>query len=162
MTNNSLLTTGVRQSMIRVFVYSAGGIILFLASAMFLVNFTNPVDLSPVNDPILHLPMTRVFWMVGGLGTLVSLVCLFGQKILLPATLVAGFALGFLACRVFVSACDSSQGFGGYLGGVGGLFAMSGRTADTLLVVTNLYLLAGSIVSVYVERKQKASDGAAG
>jgi hypothetical protein len=155
MTHNSILTSGAGQSVVRVFLYSAGVVILFLATALFLVNLTNPVDLSPVNDPILHLPVTRVFWMVGGLGTVVAMVCLFTQKTLLPATLVAGFALGFLACRVFVSVFDISQGFGGYLGGVGGLFGMSGRAADTLLVATNLYLLAGSVVSVYVERTQK-------
>ena len=132
---------------------------LFLATALFLVNLTNPVDLSPVNDPILHLPMTRVFWMVGGLGTVVAMVCLLAQRTLLPAILVAGFALGYLVCRVFVSAFDISQGFGGYLGGVGGLFGMSGRAADTLLVATNLYLLAGSVVSVYVERRQKTLGG---
>ncbi len=159
MTNHSILTSGAGQSVIRVFVHSAGVIILFLTSALFLVNLTNPVDLSPVNDPILHLPMTRVFWTVGGLGTVVGMVCLLAQRTLLPAILVAGFALGFLACRVFVSAFDISQGFGGYLGGVGGLFGMSGRAADTFLVATNLYLLAGSLVSVYVQRRQKTLGG---
>lgn len=132
---------------------------LFLATALLIVNLLTPVDLSPVNEPILHLPITLVFWMVGGLGTVVAMVCLLAQKTMLPATLVAGFALGFLACRVFVSAFDISQSFGGYLGGVGGLFGMSGRTADMLLVAANLYLLAGSFVSVYVERKRKALGG---
>ncbi len=97
--------------------------------------------------------------MVGGLGTVVAMVCFLAQKTMLPTKLVARFALGLLICRAFVSAFDISQGFGGYLGGVGGLFGVSGRTADTLLVATSLYLLAGSVVSVYVERKRKTLGG---
>lgn len=147
------------QSMVRLFIYSAGVVLLFLASALCLVNLANPADLSPTNDPILHLPVTWLFWIVGGIGSLVAMICLFVQKSLLPAMLVAGFALGFLGCRVFVSAFDISQGFGGYLGGLGSVFGMSGRATDLLLIAVNSCLLVGSIVAVYVERRPKSFGG---
>jgi len=159
MTSNSTSTPGIMQSVVRVFVHLAGVVLLFLASALFLVNLTNPDDLSPANDPIFHQPVTWVFWIVGGIGTLVAMVCLLVQKSLLPAMLVAVFALCFLACRVFVSAFDISQGFGGYLGGLGGVFGMSGRATDLLLIAVNSCLLVGSIVVVCVERRQKNVSG---
>lgn len=159
MTNNSILRSGDLQNAVRVFVCSAGVVFLFLASALFLVNLANPADLSSANDPIFHLPLTWVFWIVGGVGMLVAMICLFATKSLLPAIVVAVFALCFLACRVFVSAFDISQGFGGYLGGLGGVFGMSGRTTDLLLIAVNSCLLVGSIVAVCMERKQKSLGG---
>lgn len=161
MTNHSGSTSGFRRGAVRVFLHSAGVMILFVATALFLANLATPADLSPINDPILHLPLTRVFWMAGVLGTLVGMICLLARKTRLPASVVAAFALAFLACRVLVSAFDLSEGFGGYLGGVGDLFGLSGRSADTLLLAMNVYLLAGGVVSFYVDQKLKTPGGGA-
>jgi len=156
MTNDSSMTRGVRGTLVRLFVCSAGVLVLFLASVLFLSNLTRPADLSPVNDPVLKVPLPWLFWVVGGLGTIVALTCLLHRRPTLPAWLVGGCALGYVGCRCFVSAFGICEGFGGYLGEVGGLFGLRGQTTDLVLVATCLYLLAGSSLSVYLERKQNA------
>lgn len=161
MTNHSESTSGLRQGVVRVFLHSAGVMILFVATALFLANLATPADSSPINDPILHVPLTPVFWVVGALGALVGMICLLARKTRLSESVVAGFALAFLACRALVWAFDLSEGFGGYLGGVGGLFGVSGRRVDTLLLAMNLYLLAGCVVSFYLDQKLKAPGGGA-
>ncbi len=141
------------QNLVRSFIYSAGAILLFVATALFLVNFTTPADFAPAREPVFHLTVPLVFWTVGGVGLLVATVCLFGRNTSFNITLVSVFAASLLGCRVLVSVLDISDGFKGYLGGVADAFGLQGSTADALLIVTSLYLLAGCMVSHFLESK---------
>ncbi len=131
------------QSLVRGFIYSAGAILLFLATALFLVNLTSPADLSPINDPVFHAPVSRWFWIVGGLALAVASVCLFAQNGRLQTRLVMLFALAVLGSRICVSLLEISDGLKGYLGPLADAFGIQAGTADTLLVATGVYLLAG-------------------
>ena len=143
------------QKLVRNFIYSAGAIFLFVATAMFLANLTNPPDLAPANDPIFHIPLPLIFWIVGGLGVAVALVCLFARNRRLQITLVFLFAMSFLACRLYVSVLDVSNGFKGYLGGLAAAFGIGAGTADALLIGIGFYLLTGCLASRFVESKKK-------
>lgn len=147
------------QRLARGFFYSAGAIFLFVATALFLVNLTSPADLSPTNDPVFHVSVPRLFWIVGGIGSAVALVCLFARNTRLQTTMVSLFAIGFLGSRMCVSVLDVSNGFKGYLGPVADAFGLQASTADKLLIVTSLYLLIGCIVARQVESGQKVAKG---
>jgi hypothetical protein len=135
------------QNLVRGFIYSAGAIFLFLATALFLVKVTSPADLSPVNDPAFHVPVSRHFWIVGGIGLAVALVCLFARNSRLQTTLVMLVGIAFLGSRISVSVLGVSHGFKGYLGPLADAFGIQAGTADGLLIVVNLYLLIGCLVS---------------
>ncbi len=145
------------QSLVRGFIYFAGAILLFVATALVLVNLTSPADLSPINDPVFHAPVSRWFWIVGGLALAVASVCLFARNSRLQTTLVMLFALAFLGSRISVSVLGVSDGFKGYLGPLADVFGIQAGTADTLLLGTSLYLLIGCLASRLVPSGQMAA-----
>lgn len=147
------------QTLTRSFIIAAGVMFLFVAAALVISNQTTPADLAPTNDPLFQVPIPRVFWWTGGIGVAVALVCLFAQKPLLPTILVALCALGFLACRVYVSATGISAGFAGYLSGLGDAFGIRGGTAEILLIGMSCFLLIGCWVALGLELKQKSRVG---
>lgn len=120
---------------------------LFVATALFLVNLTSPADLSPINDPVFHAPVSRWFWIVGGLALAVASVCLFARNGRLQTTSVMLFALAFLGSRISVSVLGVSNGFKGYLGPLADAFGIQAGTADTLLIATSVHLLTGCFCS---------------
>lgn len=129
------------------FIYSAGAIFLFLATALFLVNATSPADWSPTNVPLLRVPVSRLFWVGGGIGLAIGLICLLARKSKLPIALVTMMATSLLAARIGASALGLSNGVKGYLGPLADVFGVPAGTADGWLIVTSGYLLIGGLVS---------------
>ncbi len=149
------------NNLTRLFVCSAGAILLFGATALVLCNRAMPVDIEPLNDPLFHMPMPRVFWIVCGVGTAVALVCLFARKTKVQLVLVALSGLMFLCCRTWVAISGISTGLAGYLGGLGRVFGIDGATTDKFLCAASVYLLMGSIALFFLERKRAVSNGIA-
>jgi hypothetical protein len=147
------------QNLVRGFIYSAGVIFLFVATALFLVNLTSPADLAPINDPIFHAPVPRLFWIVGGIGLAVALVCLFARNSKLQTTLILLFASVFLGFRICVSVLGVSHGFKGYLGSLADAFGIQASSADALLTVVSLYLLIGCFLSRLAPSGREAGKG---
>lgn len=133
--------------LVRGFIYSAGAIFLFLATALFLVNATSPADWSPTNVPILRVPVSRLFWVVGGIGLAIGLICLLARQCKLPIALVSVIATSLLAARIGASASGLSNGFKGYLGRLADAFGVSAGTADGWLMAASGYLLIGCLAS---------------
>lgn len=121
-----------------------------------------PVDIEPLNDPIFHMPLPRVFWIVCGVGTAVALVCLFARKIKVQLVLVALCGLMFLCCRTWVAISGISTGLAGYLGGFGRVFGIDGATTEKIICAASVYLLTGCIALFFLERKRAVSSGIAG
>ena len=141
------------KNLTRLFVCSAGTILLFVATAAFLCNQAMPVDMEPLNDPIFHVPLPRLFWIVCGVGMVGGMICLMTHKNKVQLTLVALCALTFLGCRTWVAISGISAGFAGYLGGLGRVFGIDGATMERILCVACVYLLMGCIASFFLERK---------
>jgi len=147
------------QYLVRGFIYSAGAILLFMATALFLVNITSPRDLAPPNIPFFPLNIRWVFWIVSGANMAMALVCLFGKSTSLQLKLISVLATGTLGCRLVAPSLEITNSFRGYLGPVADAFAIQGGTADILLIAVNLYLLAGSFASHFLAEKLKAING---
>jgi len=120
-----------------------------------------PVDIEPLNDPLFHMSLPRVFWIVCGVGTAVALVCLFARKTKVQLVLVALSGLMFLGCRTWVAISGISTGLAGYLGGLGRVFGIDGATTGKFLCAASVYLLMGSIALFFMERKRAVSNGIA-
>ena len=150
------------NNLTRLFVCSAGTILLFGATALVLCNRSLPVDMEPLNDPIFHVPLPRLFWIVCGVGMVAGMICLMTHKTKVQLTLVALCALTFLGCRTWVSLSGISSGFAGYLGGLGRVFGIEGGNTEIILCAASVYLLAGCIALFFLERKRAVNSGIAG
>lgn len=149
------------KTLMRLFVCSAGTILLFVATGAFLCYQAMPVDLEPLNDPVFHVPLPRLFWIVCGVGMVVGMICLMTHKTKVQLTLVALCALTFLGCRTWVSLSGISLGFAGYLAGLGRVFGIGGGNMEKILCAASVYLLAGCIASLFLKRKIEVNNGIA-
>lgn len=141
------------QNLVRIYVCSAGTIFLFVATALCLSNRTIPADMVSLSDPIFHVPLPRLFWIVAAVATAVALVCLFTHQTKVQVALVVLGTSSFLACRLWVAAADSTTHLGGYLGRLGSTFGIEGTTADGVLTGLGGYLLAGSVAALFLLRR---------
>ena len=99
------------------------------------------------HDPIFTISITKLFWVVGALESLVALICIFRKHVSLPITLVLWLALNFTLYQICLWVTGVSGGFKGYLGDVSAAFGISYRSADLMLKILFLYLLIGSFLS---------------
>ena len=120
-----------------------------------------PVDIEPLNDPLFHMPLPRLFWIVCGVGTAVALVCLLTRKAKVQLVLVALCGLMFLGCRTWIAISGISAGFAGYFSGLGRVFGIDGATTEKILCAASVYLLTGCIALFFLERKRTVSNGIA-
>lgn len=149
------------NNLTRLFICSAGIILLFVATALALCNRAMPVDIEPLNDPLFNMSLPHVFWIVCGVGTAAALVCLLTRKTKVQLVLVALCGLMFLGCRTWVAISGISAGFAGYLGGLGRVFGIDGATTEKILCAASVYLLTGCIALFFLERKRTVSSGIA-
>jgi hypothetical protein len=135
--------TSSETTTLRIFTHSAAALVLAMASALLLINLTAPKDLVQPHDPIFALSFRSMFWIIGGLGLVVALVCLFVERPTQAATWLAWLATNFLAYRIGLVSmgCHSLTGF---LGSVTYAFGIPAKTASVLTDVAFAYLLGGS------------------
>ena len=89
----------MQPKLIRLFLYSAGALILATAVAKFF-SASGSARILQSRDPILMIPLQYVFWIVGGIELAVALVCLLGRRARLQAGLVAWLATNFVVYRL--------------------------------------------------------------
>jgi len=134
----------MRPKLIRFFLLSAGVILLITALAKF-VSSTGHSRILQVPDPILSISFRHVFWVVGAIELIVSMVCFFGKRPDFQAGLVAWLVIGFVVYRL---------GVGNYrpcpcLGTLTDALHIPSQTVDTGMKILLAYLLIGSFTSLF-------------
>jgi DNA-directed RNA polymerase subunit RPC12/RpoP len=149
----------------RIFIWSAGALLLAAATSGFITNWAS-VGFTTAHDPIFLVSIRNLFWIVGGVGLAVALVCLFGRRISLPLTLILWLSMNLLIYRAGLAYYGMHGGFRGYLGNLSDVFGISPDTADGMLNMMVLYLLIGSSISLLFPwawtRMRKSSANAGG
>jgi len=136
---------------------SAGALLLAMASALFLINTTSPVDLITPHDPILGFSIKTVFWTIGCIAFLIALDCLFGTQLFRPMFLLAWLVTSFLVYRIgLISA--GIHGLTGLLGGFPYAFGMSAEIANGLIQTILGYLFLGSYGTLWWLARQRKLD----
>ena len=136
----------MQQKLIRSFGYSAGALLLALASAMFISNKINAGLLHP-RDPVFQISMLLLFWILGGIQLVIALVCLFGKDFWLKLPLVLWLALS-MAVYWWGLLLEAPAGLRGDLGSFANTFGILPVTADAALKAVFSYLLIGSSISL--------------
>lgn len=140
------------QKAISIFKNSAGALLLASASALFLINWTNPPDYMPPHDPIFLMSLNKLFWILGGICLLVACLCFFSGPRTLPLLLLAWVAFNYLVCRIGLS-LQGCHSLAGYLGGFAHAFSISAGATATMADVTFVYLLTGSCIALHLLRR---------
>lgn len=139
------------QKAIPIFVRSVGGLLLAVATALLLINLTNPPGYVLPHDPVFGIRLGDWFWIVGGVGAIVAFVCLFSERLDMPLFLLTWIGLNYLVIRFGLSwtGCHNLTGF---LPGFSRAFAITPAVANELANVTFGYLLFGGCICLWLER----------
>jgi len=146
----------------RLFIYSAGAILLLTAAAKFISSFGHGTILQ-ARDPLVGFQFRDLFRIVGGIETAVALVCIFSRRIWFPAGLVAWLATSFVAYRLglwwvgYHKPCAC-------LGNLTDALHISPQKADTAMKIILVYLLVGSYAILFwcwKQNRQNKSEKAA-
>ncbi len=130
------------ERIIRIFLYSAGVLLLATALAKLVSSFGNAGVLG-LPDPVFGIRYRRLFWIAGALELAVASVCFFGRRVSTKALLVAWLGALFLVYRLGLL----SAGFHMPCRCLGSLTAALGipeQSADHLMRFALAYLLVGS------------------
>jgi hypothetical protein len=139
----------MKEKLMRGFSYSAGALLLALATALFISNCPNAGLVHP-QEPVFSISVPVFFWIVGGLSSLVALVCLFGKRISVQATLTCWMAMNLAVYQWALVSSGVEAGFRGYLGPLADAFGFWPGTVEMLLKAAVCYLLIGSVTVLAV------------
>jgi hypothetical protein len=126
----------------RLFVYSAGAILLITFAAKLVSSFGHAAILQ-TRDPLTGWQFQDLFRIAAGIEMVVALTCFFSKRVLFPAGLVAWLATSFLAYRI----CLMLVGYHrpcSCMGNLTDALHISPQTADTAMKIILAYLLIGS------------------
>jgi hypothetical protein len=137
----------------RLFLYSAAAILLLTAAAKFVSSFGH-VTILQTRDPLTGLQFQDLFRIVGGIETVVALMCIFSKRIWLPAGSVAWLATSFLAYRIGLVAVGYHRPCS-CLGNLTDALHIPPQTADTAMKIILAYLLLGSYATLFWLWRQK-------
>jgi hypothetical protein len=136
----------------RLFVYSAGTLLLFTAAAK-LVSSGGDARILQMTDPIVGIRFRNLLWLVGGVELVVAVVCLSRRRLGLQAALVGWFAVNCVVYRLSLLLV-------GYhrpcpcLGTLTDSLGVSPNVVDNFLKTVLAYLLLGSCITLlYVWRE---------
>jgi len=146
-------TLEMKIRMSRGFIVSAGALLLVTAVAK-LVSASGHARVLQTADPIFAVPFRLVFEIVGALELLISLVCLFGSRVKLQASLVAWLATSFVCYRAALILAGSQPPCH-CLGSLTGALPVSPEFVDTVMKWILAYLLIGSYVVLFGSWKHK-------
>ena len=144
---------------VHLFKDAAAALLLALATALFLINLTRPVDWVSPADPVFALPLPTLFWIMGGGALLAALICLFVRNIKLSLYLLAWLAMNGL---VYLTGAyfQNWHGLTGLLNDFSRAFHLSPSFVNALLYPLAGGLLAGSVGSLlWLWRLEKKTKG---
>jgi predicted RNA-binding Zn-ribbon protein involved in translation (DUF1610 family) len=140
------------QKAISIFTLSAGALLLALASALFLINWTGPADLVQPRDPLFFMPLDELFWIIGGIAMVLALLCFFSERPTLPIMLLAWFAFNFWIYRLGLLA-EGCRSLTGFLGGFPRALGISSQAATVMGDLFFASLLIGSCTALWLSRR---------
>ncbi len=132
------------ERLIRLFTYTAGGVLL----AMALVNLMGTVGSAQVlrlPDPLLIIPLWIAMLITGGMEFAVALVCLFGQRPGLQTSLIAWLATTFAVYRIALI-WQRGHWQWGCLGNLSATLHIPSGVAGFVMISMLVYLLLGGYV----------------
>ena len=132
--------------LIRLFIYSAGAILLAAALDRFFIAMGDTQFLA-LPEPILGIPLRFALLVVGGLELLVALICLFGRQTSLQLGWLAWLATNYLIYRIGLVAmhCQSQASC---ISGLGNPLQLTRGTMGGMTAAVPLYLLLGSFTAL--------------
>lgn len=136
------MPTKIKPSWLRLFLVSAGVLLLATACAKFLSAASNSGMLKEV-DPLFGVSFRTIFWTVGTLEAVLAVFCFFGSRAILNTSLVAWLATNFLFYRFALKSIDYRKPCG-CLGNLTDALHVSPETADVAMKMVLGYLLIGS------------------
>ena len=149
----------------RLFTNSAGALLLAVALAMFIANWSSTGLVQP-QDPVLMVSMRILFWFIGAATLGIGLVCLFGKRVSLKIIFVCWLTMNLAVYQLGWLWKGDNRGVGVYLTSMADAFGITSNTAYWLLQMVFLYLLIGSSVSVltfgaqtWMRKPLKSTDG---
>jgi DNA-directed RNA polymerase subunit RPC12/RpoP len=131
----------------RLFVYTAGTLLLALGLAIF-IGWSDETGLVLPHDPLFVVPMAVVFWAVAAVSLGTGLFCLLGRSIWWKLCLVLWSAIEFEAYQLGLTFFVGPRSFQGYWGSLTGAFDLPSSAAYWLSTVAAFYLISGSLVSL--------------
>lgn len=137
----------MQQRLISTFIYSAGTLLTITAIAKF-ISSVGSVRILQYADPILASSFKHLFWLVGTIELIISLVCFFSKRIWLPAGLIAWLATSFLAYRIGLVLVGWHKPCS-CLGNLTDSLHIPPQTADTAMKIILAYLLLGSYATLF-------------
>ena len=142
---------------VHLFKDSASALLLAVASALFLVNWTSPADLLTPLDPVFNLSLRTALWAAGGVAMAVALLCLFADRLEWPLCLLAWLGLNGL---VYVGGLhvQGYHGLTGFLEGLSYAFRLPPGLGNLLVSLLAGYLMAGGVVSLLWLRRLAKAD----
>ncbi|MGH7940532.1 MAG: hypothetical protein ACREFR_05620 [Limisphaerales bacterium] len=143
------------QKAIAIFINSAGALLLAMATALVLINWTSAPDYVSPRDPIFAVSVNDWFWIFAGLGGALALVCLFSDGMRRPLLLLAGVGFECLIIRIGL-AWEGCRSLSGYLQGFSRAFSISAGMANAVADAVFAYLFIGSCVALLLERRLPA------
>jgi len=142
---------------VRWFLRTAAAILMFTAVAKVVSSFGYGTILQ-TRDPLIGFQFSDLLRLVGSVEIVVALVCVFSNRKLLQAALIAWLTTGFLFYRVGLVVVGWHRPCS-CLGNLTDALHISPQTADTAMKIILAYLLIGSYVSIIWlwRQNQKAS-----
>src|ERR1700679_4370940 len=117
------------EKLIRAYIYSAGSLLLALATGFILANFQKQLaDFVPAREMVLNLQLPALFWIMGVMFLITAFFCLFGRKSNLQATIVLWLAMNLIVYRIGLHYMGAKGGMNGYLGEMADVFGFSTGT----------------------------------
>jgi hypothetical protein len=150
------------KTVVRLFVYSAGMILLLTAGAKIMSSIGHEAIFQTF-DPLTGLQFRNLFRFVGAIEVAVALTCLFSKRIWFPVGLVAWLSTAFIAYRFgliwvgYHKPCSC-------LGNLTDALHISPETADIAMKIILGYLLVGSYTTLFWlwrQNRQNTSEKAA-
>lgn len=137
----------MKQKAIRIYILSAGLVLLAVAIAKF-ISSEGSATILQKQDPILMLSFQHVFWLIGAIELAVAFTCFFSKQVSFQAGLLAWLATSFIVYRLgllwigYHKPCPC-------LGNLTDALHISPHTAGIALKISLAYLLIGSYVTIF-------------
>jgi hypothetical protein len=144
----------------QLFILSAGALLVAVATVLVVSNMVGR-DMSPPPDPVLHVGIDTLFWLVASVAGGIGAYCLLGKKSGLQLGLVAWVSGNF---AVYVGGLlwlrEAALFTVLQLGGVADAFNITAKTAGIGVLGCFGYLLVGNLVMICVSRPRKTETSA--
>jgi hypothetical protein len=144
---------------VRIFIYSAGGLLLTAALLRFIIAVGSAQALF-LPEPVLGIPLRYAVLLVGGFELAMALICLFGRRIGLQIGWLAWMATNYAVYRIGLLTMGIHQQ-GTCIGSLTDPLHLARGTVGMIIGLLPLYLLLGSYAAVIwrwlAGRKAKAA-----